>query len=567
MWLVPLVVAGPPPNDTCAGAEVIPTAGPFPYLTAITDLTSATTNGDPAAPSCVFGSVNRGIWYRFTPPSTQLYTISCSGDTATTVQDTVMAIYTGSSCASLSEVACSDDEGDLQSAVSTSLTGGGTYYILVWVSGASAPLGNNTNVQLRVTQPVAPTNDTCAGAEVIPPGGPFPYLTFVADTTLATTTGDPPAPSCYSPRTRSVWFRYTPDATAQHELSLCTNTATTIYETLMAVYTSPGGCAGPFTQVACNHTNPCGNRLRSTIATTLTNGMTYYIVAWEGDTDPYIPGETSLQLRVARFLPPAASTTPANSITSTSAVLNASVNPNGLPTTAWFDWGTTTNYGSTTSAQSLGSGGNNLAVTAMLSGLAPAATYHFRIRATNSLGASLGADASFTLLPLPPSATTLDANSLTSTGATLNATVNPRGGLTRVRFDYGATTNYGSSTATTNIGSGSNNVVLNQSVTGLQQGQLHHFRIVATNSGGTALGNDLSFAWSAAPPIVTSFAYNNGAFALQFTGQPGQLYFVEASMDFITWIALGLAGDLGNGTFTFTDTNSLATRFYRAHAP
>src|SRR5436309_4759274 len=37
----------PPANDTCAGAEVIPAAGPFPYTTAlIGDITDATTTGD-----------------------------------------------------------------------------------------------------------------------------------------------------------------------------------------------------------------------------------------------------------------------------------------------------------------------------------------------------------------------------------------------------------------------------------------------------------------------------------------------------------------------------------------
>jgi hypothetical protein len=41
-----------PPNDTCAGAEVVPAAGPFPYLTAVTaDITDATPAGDPPVPS------------------------------------------------------------------------------------------------------------------------------------------------------------------------------------------------------------------------------------------------------------------------------------------------------------------------------------------------------------------------------------------------------------------------------------------------------------------------------------------------------------------------------------
>jgi hypothetical protein len=116
---VPLVAPG---NDSCAGAEVIPAAGPFPFLTSVTaDITDATSTGDPILPSCQT-VVSRSIWYRFTPSTTATYTIStCSIDgTATTVDDTVMAIYTSSNgtCGgTLSELSttettdgCSDDE-------------------------------------------------------------------------------------------------------------------------------------------------------------------------------------------------------------------------------------------------------------------------------------------------------------------------------------------------------------------------------------------------------------------------------------------------------------------------
>ena len=395
-----LAVAVPPPNDDCAGAEVVPSAGPFPYLTMVVDVKDAASTNDPPTPSCAVVSVARGVWYRFTAPSTALYTLSCSGDTATTVQDTVMAIYTSSNptngCSgSYAELDCNDDEGNLQSAISRTLTSNVTYYVVVWMSSVSPPLAGKTFVQLRVTQPVPPANDTCAGAEMIPGSGPFPYLTAVTDTTRATNSTGDPTPSCWSPRIRSVWYHFTPDVTASYELTLCTNTATSIYETLLAVYTSSSGCAGPFAQIACNHTNPCGNKLRSTINATLTNGLTYYLVAWEGDMDPYIPGETSLQLRVARFLPPIVTTSPATSIASTGAVLNAVINPNGLATSAWFEWGATTDYGNNTATQNPGGGTNNVSLASPLSGLSAGATYHYRARATNSIGAAVGVDRSF----------------------------------------------------------------------------------------------------------------------------------------------------------------------------
>lgn len=85
-----------PANDLCGGAEAIPGAGPFPYLTSVTaDITDATeTAGDPT-PSCQ-ANHSRSIWYSFTPVTSGSYTIqSCQGDgpTASTVVDNVMAVF------------------------------------------------------------------------------------------------------------------------------------------------------------------------------------------------------------------------------------------------------------------------------------------------------------------------------------------------------------------------------------------------------------------------------------------------------------------------------------------
>ncbi|MBI2926944.1 MAG: hypothetical protein HYY24_14715 [Verrucomicrobia bacterium] len=93
-WLcVPLLAApAPPANDTAAGAQVIPSAGPFPYLTPAVDAAGATTVGDPRSVVCQ-RSVARSLWYSFTPAETSTSTISTCAETGTTVSDTVMGIY------------------------------------------------------------------------------------------------------------------------------------------------------------------------------------------------------------------------------------------------------------------------------------------------------------------------------------------------------------------------------------------------------------------------------------------------------------------------------------------
>jgi hypothetical protein len=80
------------------------------------------------------------------------------------------------------------------------------------------------------------------------------------------------------------------------------------------------------------------------------------------------------------------------------AVLNGTVNPNGLATNAYFQYGSSTSYGSTTTSQVIGSGTTNIAVTAIVSGFP---TLYSRIVGTNSLGTSYGANQTI-VFPIPP---------------------------------------------------------------------------------------------------------------------------------------------------------------------
>ena len=74
---------------------------------------------------------------------------------------------------------------------------------------------------------------------------------------------------------------------------------------------------------------------------------------------------------------------PAQSITGTSAILNGMATPNGLPTVAWFEWGTTTNYGNVTAAVNVGNSYNVVYTTNVISGLLTNVPYHFRLVVSN----------------------------------------------------------------------------------------------------------------------------------------------------------------------------------------
>lgn len=94
----------------------------------------------------------------------------------------------------------------------------------------------------------------------------------------------------------------------------------------------------------------------------------------------------------------------ASEVTSTSAVLNATVNPNGAEVSKCnFQYGTTEAYSSTAPCSpSPGSGESSVAVSAAVGSLSANITYRFRIVATNSGGTSYGSDQTFATLPAGP---------------------------------------------------------------------------------------------------------------------------------------------------------------------
>ena len=198
---------------------------------------------------------------------------------------------------------------------------------------------------------------------------------------------------------------------------------------------------------------------------------------------------------------PAAVTEAATGVTTTSATLHGSVNPNRAETTVRFEWGLTTSYGNQTAEVTLPAGNGVVPLTAALSGLEPNTTYHFRIVGINSVGTSPGADLTFTTPPTtvqPPTVITTAATSVGSTTATLNGTVNPNGAETTVFLEYGLDVSYGSLSAPIVIPAGNGAVPVFANIEGLLPNTTYHFRVVAINEADTIAGDDLTFTTAAA---------------------------------------------------------------------
>jgi hypothetical protein len=191
--------------------------------------------------------------------------------------------------------------------------------------------------------------------------------------------------------------------------------------------------------------------------------------------------------------PPVVITNPATYIASYSATLNGTVDPHGLTTTVYFQYGTTTSYGLTTAAHT-NAGNTYQNVATNISGLTANTTYHFRTVTTNIAGTRFGSDRTFTTLTAtgPPVVTTNPASNVTSSSATLNGSLDPHGLTTTVYFQYGTTISYGHATAMqSQTGSTFRNIATN--ISGLTAHSMYHSRIVATNTGGTRMGADRTF--------------------------------------------------------------------------
>jgi len=117
---------------------------------------------------------------------------------------------------------------------------------------------------------------------------------------------------------------------------------------------------------------------------------------------------------------PTGTTDAASSIAAGTAVLNGSINPNGEVTTVYFEYGTTTAYGSTAYVPGTITGSLLLPVTIEILGLTHLQGYHFRVIAVNASGTFTGSDVTFTTIS---GVTTENVYNIASTSATIRYTV------------------------------------------------------------------------------------------------------------------------------------------------
>ena len=304
----------------------------------------------------------------------------------------------------------------------------------------------------------------------------------------------------------------------------------------------------------------------------LSPNTTYYfrIVATNSAGTAY--GDALSFTTTSSSVAPTVSTTVASSLTSTSAILNGLVTPNGAATTYYFQYGlTSANLNNATPSQSAGSGVDAMLVSASVTSLSPSTTYYFRLVATNAGGVNTGSVQSFiTTATTAPTVSTTPATSVTATSAILNGTVNPNGTATTYYFQYG-TTSSSLNTATTSLSAGSafGVISVSASLASLAPSTTYYFRLVATNSGGTNTGTVQSFmtpAQAMAPTVATTPATSVSATGGVMNGTVNANGLTTSVwFEWGTSYALGSSTPPGTGSGTITSAWS-ATLMYAGSA-
>jgi phosphodiesterase/alkaline phosphatase D-like protein len=281
---------------------------------------------------------------------------------------------------------------------------------------------------------------------------------------------------------------------------------------------------------------------------------------------------------------PIATSVAATSITENSATLNGTVNPDGLATQAWFEYGTDPGLQTPSSSpkQDAGNGLVAQSVSANLSVLAPGTIYYFRVCAESSGGYSEGQIMSFTTASpaSPPAVTTIAATSVGATGATLNGSVIPNGLATDAWFEWGTDPTLAgySKTETQAVGAGIASQTIKQVLTGLATGTIYYYRVAASNGSGTSKGAILSFLPGAVPTVTTLTATSVGETGATLNGNvnpnglaTGAWFEWGTSPSLVTFNttsaqALGAGTDNESVTATLSGLSSGTTYYYRVAA-
>lgn len=265
-----ICVTIPPPgpaNDNPCNATPLTPSSTCTYQT-FTNANATASVGNPN-PTCA-GYSGGDVWFQVTVPAGGALTF----DTQTgTMLDGGMAIYRGSTCTGLTQIACDDNSsgnGNMPKILATGLTPGSTVWVRVWENGNN----NNGTFGICVTiPPPPPANDNPCNAIELFPATTCTYATHTNVSATGTTGVSTPACGTYSPT--DVWFKVVVPAGGAVNIDLL---GLNIGDAAMAVYR--GNSCSTLVVVSCDDDNSLNPLMPFLNIINQTPGNTLYIRVW-----------------------------------------------------------------------------------------------------------------------------------------------------------------------------------------------------------------------------------------------------------------------------------------------
>jgi hypothetical protein len=335
-----------------------------------------------------------------------------------------------------------------------------------------------------------------------------------------------------------------------------------------------GTSSGPTIALATKTTDGTGFGVFTSSLTSLKPATTYYFRAYATNSSGTSYGsETSFTTLPST---PTVSTNALTNITAISATGggNISSDGGGLVTARGVVWSTTTGPTISLSTRTNDGGGTG-AFTSSMTSLSTNTKYYVRAYATNSAGTSYGDEVTLSTLNNLPILVTNDATSITATTAVLNGNVTGDGGsaVTQKGIVWAMTTgpNLSSNLGNLTLGGGLGTIAVGP--TGLTPGATYYVKAYATNSNGTAYGNEVTFKTLATNPSILTYTPSNvtgstalaGGYNIYDGGSAVTAKGVVWSTSTGPTVALATKSNDGTGTSSFTTTVpslSPVTRYY-----
>ena len=237
--------------------------------------------------------------------------------------------------------------------------------------------------------------------------------------------------------------------------------------------------------------------------TGLTPGTLYHVRAYATNTEGTAYGS---DVSFTTLLAPTVTTQAVTSITAATAIGNGNVTALGIPnpTQHGVVWSTSADPTTADSKTTDGAVSATGTFTSIITGLTPGTLYHLRAYATNTADTAYGEDVTFTTL-IVPTVTTQAVTNIGTTTATGNGNVTALGipNPTQHGVVWGTAANPTTANSKTTNGAVSATGAFTSNITGLTPNTLYHVRAYATNTAGTAYGEDVTFTTLLAPTVTT----------------------------------------------------------------